>query len=74
LRPEVEPAIAPVVPNAPDFLAGDARAEWDRLAPELHALGLLRTVDVNCFAAYCMAFARWRSPSSCCATWRNAIR
>ena len=61
LRPEVEPAIAPVVPNAPDFLTDEALAEWNRLAPELHALDLLRTVDVNTFAAYCTAFARWRS-------------
>jgi P27 family predicted phage terminase small subunit len=49
------------VPHAPDFLTDDALAEWKRLAPEPHVLGLLRSADVNCFAAYCMAFARWRA-------------
>src|SRR5215470_8451335 len=61
LRAEVEPTKPKEIPQAPDFLGEDARAEWDRLAPELHALGLLRSVDVNQFAAYCMAYERWRA-------------
>ena len=45
----------------PDFLRGDARAEWDRVAPGLFVMGLLTAADVACLAAYCQAFAIWRS-------------
>jgi phage terminase small subunit len=30
------------------------------VAPELHALGLLTTLDLQTFAAYCWAFGHWR--------------
>ena len=62
LRPEVEPAIAPVVPNAPDFLTDEALAEWNRLGARVacawpvanrrrqHIRGLLHGLR-----------ARWRS-------------
>jgi P27 family predicted phage terminase small subunit len=41
------------------FLSEDAKAEWRRLAPELHRLGLLTLLDHSAFGAYCSSFARW---------------
>src|SRR5215203_2781848 len=48
-----------VLPKPPEYLSADAEAEWHRIAPELYHLGLLTLVDVNPFAAYCQAYARW---------------
>jgi P27 family predicted phage terminase small subunit len=56
--------LTPTLPAAPidppDWLPPDARAEWRRLAPELHGLGLLTELDQSVFAAYCASVARWR--------------
>jgi P27 family predicted phage terminase small subunit len=41
------------------FLSDNAKAEWRRLAPELHRLGLLTLLDHSAFGAYCSSFARW---------------
>jgi P27 family predicted phage terminase small subunit len=51
----------PLPPLPPDFLTGDAREEWDRIAPGLHLFGLLTAMDVMPLAAYCVAFARWKT-------------
>lgn len=48
-----------VAPTCPDHLQGAARAEWDRLVPELTKLGLLTQVDRAALAGYCMTYARW---------------
>jgi P27 family predicted phage terminase small subunit len=61
IRSEPEPAIADDVPDPPVFLSGYARDEWWRVAPELYRLKLLTLIDIAAFAAYCQAFARWRS-------------
>jgi P27 family predicted phage terminase small subunit len=47
------------VPEPPAFLSEDAANEWWRVASELHALGLLRSIDLMPFAAYCEAYSRW---------------
>lgn len=47
-------------PDAPDFLNGAARTEWDRIVPELERAGLLTRVDHAALAMYCQAYARWR--------------
>ncbi len=41
------------------FLSEAAKAEWRRLAPELHRLHLLTVLDHAVFAAYCSSFGRW---------------
>jgi P27 family predicted phage terminase small subunit len=46
-------------PEMPDFLEGEAKAEWERIVPELLELGLLARVDRAQLALYCMAWARW---------------
>ena len=55
-----EPAPDPAPVTAPTWLAGAALAEWTRLAPILHRLGLLTEIDGAALATYCQAWARWR--------------
>lgn len=54
-------AIAPEVclPEPPSHLSDPARAEWDRVGPELEALGLVSELDRAALAAYCQAYGRW---------------
>lgn len=47
-------------PEAPGYLDGLALAEWDRLAEDLYGMGVLTVIDVSTFAAYCLAYGRWR--------------
>lgn len=43
-------------PNAtPPLLTGRGREEWDRLAPLLKTLGLLKTIDREVLICYCQA-------------------
>ena len=62
-RPDREPKPSPrparVMPRPPSWLSKEARDEWKRIGPELHALGLLTRIDRNAFAAYCGAYADW---------------
>lgn len=46
-------------PSPPDFLSELARDEWARIAPGLHAIGLLSDVDIMALGAYCMAIGQW---------------
>src|SRR4249920_2704931 len=59
IRPEPEPAVPATPPDPPEFLDEHAKNEWWRVAPELHALGLLTVLDLAPFAAYCQAYAHW---------------
>jgi len=61
IRPEPQPLRTEQVPDAPNFLTGYARDEWDRVAPELHRIGLLTVLDIAALAAYCVAYATWRT-------------
>lgn len=56
---ENEPQPEPAIPSAPDHLSDEARQEWERVVPELFALGLLSHVDRAALAAYCAAYGRW---------------
>jgi P27 family predicted phage terminase small subunit len=58
---EPEPQIPDHVPEPPAFLVGYAMDEWYRVGSELHRLRLLTIVDVMAFAAYCQAYAHWRT-------------
>ena len=44
----------------PDFLTKEARMEWDRLAPELEAIGLLTVIDMAVFSVYTQAWADYK--------------
>ena len=48
------------MPKCPDWLEDEAKEEWKRLAKNLYELGLLTDLDVQAFASYCQAYARWR--------------
>lgn len=69
---EPQPHVSPLVPPPPKFLNTDGREEWARIAPELHALGLLTDVDLAVLAAYCHAFARWRQAETAIAEMGKA--
>lgn len=48
------------LPSAPRFLGDEARKEWKRLAPRLHAVGLLTEADHDALALYCETWAMWK--------------
>lgn len=54
-----EPKPEPQIPERPKWLKGEAKKEWDRIAPKLDKLGLLTNVDTAALAGYCQAYARW---------------
>jgi P27 family predicted phage terminase small subunit len=56
---DAEPRPAAKAPPCPACLGDEARKEWQRLAKELAALGLLTGLDRNLLAAYCQAHALW---------------
>jgi P27 family predicted phage terminase small subunit len=60
VRIQLEPERLPEVPNPPAFLQGHAKDEWHRVAPSLHTLGLLSTLDIMPLAAYCQSYEHWR--------------
>ena len=47
-------------PDAPAYLDTSARAEWNRIVPELLARGVLDRVDRAALALYCRCFSRWQ--------------
>ena len=52
------PAFRRLPPEAPDWLPDEARAEWERVVPELARLQLLKPVDGAALVAYCLAWDR----------------
>lgn len=53
------------IPRPPARLTDDPATgffphrEWFRMAPRLHAAGLLTTLDLRLFEGYCVQYARW---------------
>src|SRR5690242_20048007 len=47
------PPFKRIPPEPPDYLDDIARAEWERVVPELARLELLKPVDGSALAAYC---------------------
>jgi P27 family predicted phage terminase small subunit len=54
-----EPVPPPGIPDCPEHLSADGKAEWARVVPQLEAMGLLSGVDRSALAAYCEAYASW---------------
>ncbi len=54
-----EPRPEARAPACPAALGPEARKEWQRLARQLFALGLLTRIDRGQLAAYCQAHALW---------------
>jgi P27 family predicted phage terminase small subunit len=56
---EVEPAEISGAPRPVHDLGAEAKAVWDRLAPELARVKFLRETDVGAFERYCVALTEW---------------
>jgi P27 family predicted phage terminase small subunit len=56
---EDEPALAPEIPECPDFVQGAGRREWRRMSALLANSNLLTAVDRTALAAYCTLYDRW---------------
>ena len=54
-----EPHAPAEVPECPEFLDDEARAEWFRMAAVLQGMGVLTPADRAALAAYCVAYSRW---------------
>lgn len=54
-----EPKPVAAIPDCPKHLSSEAKAEWNRIVPELMSLGLLTRVDRAALAGYCQAWGRW---------------
>lgn len=54
-----EPVPPDGVPDCPDHLGDEARAEWHRLVDTLVGMGVISVVDRAVLAAYCQAWGRW---------------
>lgn len=52
-----EMAPPPGTPPRPDWLDAEGRKEWDRVVPQLEALGVLSEIDGAMLADYCAAHA-----------------
>lgn len=82
--PQNEPKPAPIAPECPKWLLAEAKKEWQRLCPELEAMGLLTRIDMAVFAAYCQSYARWKQAEAAMGRavkkgaepngWENAAR
>ena len=58
-REDVGNAVRVGSPTPPRNLKGEARAEWQRVVPELEAIGVLAVMDRAVLIRYCMAWAEW---------------
>ena len=55
-----EPKVEISLPDPPAHLSPEALKEWERVAPELVACGIVTRLDRGILAAYCQAYGRWR--------------
>ena len=53
------PSFERAAPEPPDWMTGEARALWDRIAPGLERLDLLKPEDFTAFTAYCETWATY---------------
>lgn len=61
---KVVPEFERGVPVMPIWLPIEARAEWNRVVPELTRLGLLKLIDGAALTAYCMTWHRFVEASA----------
>ena len=68
VRPRVE------IPDCPAHLEGEARTEWERIAPHLQGLGLISQIDRAALTAYCDAWGEYVWASTRIAAYNAADR
>ncbi len=56
---EAPPEFKREPPVAPIWLSPEARAEWNRVVPDLARLDLLKRIDMSSLVAYCECWARF---------------
>jgi P27 family predicted phage terminase small subunit len=61
------PAFNRGAPEPPQWLDAEARGEWQRIAPELERLDLIKPEDRGIFAAYCLCWSRLVRAEAICA-------
>jgi P27 family predicted phage terminase small subunit len=54
-----EPRPGLKIPTCPAHLCPSAKAEWKRLARQMHTLRIITELDRSALAAYCQAYGRW---------------
>lgn len=55
---ETTPDVA--IPDCPDHLTPEGKAEWDRITPLLLRYRLVTEIDTAALALYCQAYGRWK--------------
>jgi P27 family predicted phage terminase small subunit len=58
-KAEPQPPRASRVPPPPAYLTGEAKKAWQKLAGQLHRMGVLTDVDHDALARYCVTYQRW---------------
>lgn len=53
------PAFKRLPPEPPSLLAGEALEVWHRIVPELQRLNLVKAIDAESLAAYCLTWQRY---------------
>ena len=51
--------VAVAAPEMPDDFDGEAAAEWERIVPDIEAMGLLALLDRGVLIRYCRGWANW---------------
>jgi len=54
-----ELSVESILPDPPENLEEVALIEWNRIAPQLHKLGVLTELDTTLLHMYCVVFSRW---------------
>ena len=58
-KSEPQPPRSSRVPAPPEHLTGEAKKKWQKLAGQLHRMGVLTEVDQDALARYCVTYQRW---------------
>lgn len=73
-RPASPKKLTATAPEKPADLSPEAAAEWDRVVPELAAVGALVAVDRAALVTYCTAWGEWASATRILETEGRIIR
>lgn len=71
-KKEPQPAQGGRVPSPPAELGKMAKAEWKRIAKELHDMGVLTRIDTKTLANYCQAYEDMKIARGLLAKWNLA--
>jgi len=59
--PKLDDFLDDTMPEPPAEVTEEPEAlkEWNRIVPQLHEVGIIRTIDQTTLSAYCCAYAEW---------------